>query len=224
MNQTAVIFAIDDDPVNLDILGEFLSCADYRLMTAQSGEAGLAVLAAQPQAVDVVLLDRMMPGMDGMEVLRRIKQDPLLQTLPVVMLTAAGEPEQVAEGISAGCFYYLTKPFDRRVLCEVVAAALRDRSCRSGMQEGMQRFRDLIDEERSRQHQATLAATFHYLNNALNQFQLVLLELQTKGFVEPDILNEIRQSIFKTAKEMREFGQLEHPSREHVEKFIKDHL
>lgn len=81
-----------------------------------------------------------------------------------------------------------------------------------------------IQAERTRTHQATMVATYHYLNNALNQFQLVLLQLDAKGFVDKEILEEIKASINKTAKEMQEFGYLENPTRENVEKFINEHL
>jgi DNA-binding response OmpR family regulator len=88
------------------------------------------MLQATPDRYDAVLLDRMMPGIDGMEVLRRIKLDPKLKVLPVIMQTAASFPEQIAEGLSAGAFYYLTKPYDLTVMLAVVATALRDRAAR----------------------------------------------------------------------------------------------
>ncbi len=219
-----IILAVDDDPINLDIIDEFTQGKGYELITAESGEKALEILRFEQTKVDVVLLDRMMPGMDGLEVLLQIKQDPDLRMTPVILLTAAGEPEQIAEGIKAGCFYYLTKPFNRIVLNEVLAAAIRDHSYRVDMQIGLDRFNNAIKEERSKTHQATLMATYHYLNNSLNQFQLVLLELETKGRVDEAILREIQQSIFKTAQDMREFGQMENVNRENVEKFINDRL
>lgn len=82
----------------------------------------------------------------------------------------------------------------------------------------------LIDLERVRTHQSTMMATYHYLNNALNQFQLVLLHLETTGTVDLSLVADIKSSINKTAFEMREFGQLENPTRENVEKFIQERL
>jgi hypothetical protein len=130
----------------------------------------------------------------------------------------------VAEGIKAGCFYYLTKPFDRIVLNAVLSAALRDYDYRIGVQTGMQRFKKAIEDERSDTHKATLLASYHYLNNALNQFQLVLLELETKGSIDDSILQELKASIVKTADDMREFGHMKNPTRENVQQFIKEHL
>src|SRR5512139_1231298 len=122
----AVLLIVDDTPVNLLLITRFLEDCAYRLETANSGEEAWAMLQAAPDRYDAVLLDRMMPGMDGMEVLRRIKQDSRLKLLPVILQTAASFPEQLAEGLRAGAYYYLTKPFDREVLRAVVATAIRD--------------------------------------------------------------------------------------------------
>jgi len=223
-NQNPVILAVDDDLFNLDVIEEFTSGNGFELLTAKSGAEALDILRCGKTKIDVVLLDRMMPGMNGLEVLKQIKQDPVLGMIPVILLTAACEAAQVAEGVRAGCFYYLTKPFQRTVLNEVLAAALRDYAYRVEVQTGMQRFKKAIEEERSNTHQATMMATFHYLNNSLNQFQLVLMELETKGRIDEELIQEIKASIDKTATEMREFRLMENPTKENVQKFIKDRL
>jgi CheY-like chemotaxis protein len=126
MNAHPVILAVDDDPINLDIIDEFTSGKGFELLTAESGEKALEILLRKKTRVDVVLLDRMMPGMNGLEVLQQIKLDSELEMIPVILLTAASESAQVTEGINAGCFYYLTKPFDRTILNSVLAEALHD--------------------------------------------------------------------------------------------------
>jgi len=219
-----VLLVVDDEQLNHVVVSEFLADENYELIFVDGGEEAWSKLRAEPERYDAVLLDRMMPVVDGIEVLRRMKDDPELGMIPVIMLTAAAEPDQVAEGIKAGCFYYLTKPFARTVLCQVLAAAIRDRNYRIGMQTGLMKFREAIEKEISKTHQATLMAAYHYLNNALNQFQLVLMQLEIKGSVDDAVLQAIKASMKKTAEEMREFGQLEHPTRENVEKFIKDRL
>lgn len=120
-----ILLIVDDEPFNLEIIVEYLSERDYHLMSASDGASALEILAREP--VDLVLLDRMMPGMDGMEVLRRIKADPALQAIPVIMQTAAASPDQVREGLAAGAHYYLTKPFAADSLLAVVGTALQDR-------------------------------------------------------------------------------------------------
>ncbi len=107
-------------------------------MKVYSGEQAILALLSESERFDLVLLDRMMPGIDGIEVLKKIKQDSKLQTLPVILQTAASSPEQVAEGLQHGAFYYLPKPFDEKVLRAVIQTALRDRFVREGeMQELM---------------------------------------------------------------------------------------
>jgi methyl-accepting chemotaxis protein len=89
-------------------------------------------------------------------------------------------------------------------------------------------LRKVIDlersEERAKTHQATIFAAHHYLNNALNNFQLVLIEIENNHHINNELLQKVQDSIFKIAYEMREFGQLENPTKENVEKFIKDRL
>lgn len=120
------VLIVDDTPANLKLIKKFLDGLDYQIELASSGEMAWDMLQMAPDKYDVVLLDRMMPGIDGMEVLRRIKRDPRLKLLPVIMQTAAANPEQLVEGLHAGAYYYLTKPLDREVLRAVIATALRD--------------------------------------------------------------------------------------------------
>lgn len=121
------LLIVDDEPLNLEVIEENLEHTGYRLVTAENGFDALKLLRATPEEFDAVLLDRMMPGMDGIEVLKAMKQDRRLQVLPVILQTAASRPEQVAEGLKAGAFYYLTKPYNRHVLCAVIETALRNR-------------------------------------------------------------------------------------------------
>lgn len=121
------LLIVDDEPFNLEIIVEYLAERDYELVTAGDGASALALLAEDRERFDLVLLDRMMPGLDGMEVLRRIKADPVLQTIPVIMQTAAASAEDLREGLAAGAHYYLTKPFAAGALLAVVHTALQDR-------------------------------------------------------------------------------------------------
>ncbi len=121
-----VILVVDDEPFNLEIIAEYLEGQGYELVMAESGDLAWAMLQAEPARYDVVILDRMMPGIDGIEVLRNIKRDKVLKVLPVIIQTAASAPEQIAEGLREGAFYYLAKPFNPTVLRAVVTTALRD--------------------------------------------------------------------------------------------------
>lgn len=127
MTQTHIL-AVDDEPLNLAIIEEYL-CeeTDYILDTAHDGECAWTALEGASKPYDLVILDRMMPVLDGMALLSRMKADPRFADTPVVMQTAAAAPEQVREGMAAGAYYYLTKPYEPETLCAVVRAAIGDR-------------------------------------------------------------------------------------------------
>lgn len=122
----ARILVVDDEPFNLDIVAEYLDEMDFDLVTVESGEAAWDALSDTEGCFDLVLLDRMMPGMDGIMLLRKIKADERLSSIPVIMQTAATSPEQVREGLAAGAFYYLTKPFEGEALQTIIRSALDD--------------------------------------------------------------------------------------------------
>ncbi|SDH29088.1 SpoIIE family protein phosphatase [Roseospirillum parvum] len=133
---SARILVIDDSLPVRTLLEAHLSGAGYTVVQAEDGDDGWALLEREGNSFDVVLLDRRMPRMDGMEVMARLKATPALDGLPVVMQTAADRQEEIVEGIAAGVYYYLTKPLDPELLLQVVAAAVADRA----------RYRRLSDE------------------------------------------------------------------------------
>jgi CheY-like chemotaxis protein/anti-sigma regulatory factor (Ser/Thr protein kinase) len=118
------LLLVDDEPFNLELMTELLLDAGYAVDTAESGEDAWAMLEADGERYSTILLDKMMPGISGFEVLRRIKNTPRLEFLPVIMQTAVGAAASVQESLAAGAFYYLTKPFSREMLQAVVEAAV----------------------------------------------------------------------------------------------------
>jgi CheY-like chemotaxis protein len=124
------VLVVDDDPLILEVLQTVLDLEEFRVTTATDGASALERLAeARP---DVVVCDVMMPGMDGLEVCRRIKADPATAAVPVVLLTARDRSEDRAEGEAAGCDAYLTKPFSPLHLIEVIGE-VRARTPASGV-------------------------------------------------------------------------------------------
>lgn len=107
---TARVLVVDDTRANLKLLEARLSAEYFEVLTAHSGQEALDLLARE--RVDVVLLDVMMPGMDGFEVCRRIKSDPGTMRLPVVMVTALDQPTDKIQGLRAGADDFLAKPVD----------------------------------------------------------------------------------------------------------------
>jgi CheY-like chemotaxis protein len=149
-DQAKTVLVVDDEEFNRDILNECLQDAGYRVLLAIDGRQGLAELAAHPET-DLIVLDRMMPGIDGLEVLRRIKADARCRDLPIIMQTAAAATQQILEGIQAGAFYYLTKPYERGLLLAIVETACADRERLREMQRtlaGQQAVMGLLDEGR----------------------------------------------------------------------------
>lgn len=130
--RNARILVVDDEPMNLEIIAEHLEEANYALEFAANGAEAWDMLNADPARFDLVLLDRMMPVMNGMELLVKLKDDARFRHLPVVMQTAAAAKDQVAEGLRRGAYYYLTKPFERVVLLAIVEAALEQGRIRNG--------------------------------------------------------------------------------------------
>ncbi len=109
----STILAVDDTPDNLDLIAEFLG-DDYTVKAAISGEVALRIL--ERETPDLILLDIMMPGMDGYEVLRRIKQSPRHQEIPVLFLTAWHDVHHEIKGLELGAVDYVTKPVNFALL------------------------------------------------------------------------------------------------------------
>ena len=107
---TARVLVVDDIPANLKLLEARLSAEYFQVVTAFCGPDALDICAQQ--RIDVVLLDVMMPGMDGFEVCRRIKSDPATQDIPVIMVTALDQPTDKLQGLESGADDFLTKPVD----------------------------------------------------------------------------------------------------------------
>lgn len=144
-SDAAAILAVDDDPTALVMMQALLSRLGYQVVTATGGNQALEALRAQPIAA--ILLDREMPGMNGIDTVRAIKADDSLTSVPIIMVTGSNDPAQVREGIEAGVFYYLEKPADAQLLSSVVSAALRQASERTVLSSGENSTRgfDLTD-------------------------------------------------------------------------------
>jgi signal transduction histidine kinase len=117
------VLIVDDERRNAELLKVMLLPEGYVLLTATSGEDALALLADQQP--DLILLDVMMPGMDGYQVATRIKQNPATNNIPVIMLTALDDRNARMLGLNAGAEDFLTKPVDRAELCVRVRNLLR---------------------------------------------------------------------------------------------------
>lgn len=121
------VLIVDDEELNLLLIQEFLAEESLVLDVYSDPLAAWERLQQPDIDYDLVVLDRMMPGLDGMEFLRRMKREGRFLNIPVVIQTAASSPEQVREGLAAGAYYYLTKPYEPEALTSIVRGALEDR-------------------------------------------------------------------------------------------------
>ncbi len=134
MQTNATILVVDDEAMNVELLQAILSPEHYKVLTAANGAEALETLAKE--GVDLVLLDVMMPRLDGFEVTRRIRANPETQNLPVILITALRETSERITGIEAGCDEFITKPFDKAEVLARIKTLLR-----------LNYFRSQIDEK-----------------------------------------------------------------------------
>lgn len=125
MAKESILIVEDEDDIR-ELLRYNLAKEGYQVHGAATGEEALKLV--QTRSPDLILLDLMLPGIDGLEVCRRIKVDPQTRHLPIVMLTAKGEEGDIVTGLELGADDYITKPFSPRVLLARLRAALRRRS------------------------------------------------------------------------------------------------
>ena len=122
----ARILAVDDEPLNLKLLRSMLVARGYHLLTASDGRQALEMVRSEPP--DLILLDVMMPDMDGYEVTERLKADPATREIPIIMITALNGEDDKKRGLAAGADEFLNKPINASELGARVASLLRLRT------------------------------------------------------------------------------------------------
>ena len=123
--ERATVLVVEDDPILLSTLSVNLTREGYRVLTAGDGESGLAIARREGSRLDLLLLDVMLPGMNGIQVLRAVRVDG---DVPVLMLSARGEEQDKIDGLELGADDYVVKPFALRELLARVRAGVRRRA------------------------------------------------------------------------------------------------
>src|ERR1041384_6909854 len=126
MSSQQPILVVDDDPGIRLLIETILRREGYSIITAEDGMKAKAMIERKRETFSSILLDWNMPEMTGIELLRWIKEQPELENPPVIMQTALDSPERIREGIDAGAYYYLVKPFDEMLLVSIVKGAVSD--------------------------------------------------------------------------------------------------
>ena len=117
-----IILSVDDEPANLKLLENILVPRGYEVVSVASGEDALRTIKTRP--IDLVLMDLMLPGMDGLQVSRKIKDNKRYRNIPIIMLTAHTGVASFIKSLSNEVFAHLQKPFDTEELVKIVRAAL----------------------------------------------------------------------------------------------------
>jgi DNA-binding response OmpR family regulator len=125
-SQNIKVMAVDDDEINLEILIKNLKDSGYDTLAYQDGQEAWQHMNDNPESVDIVLLDKMMPKMNGMDVLSKMKEHSMLKNIPVIIQTGDVGINEVKQGMECGAYYYLCKPFDPTIMVAMVNAASRD--------------------------------------------------------------------------------------------------
>lgn len=137
-----IILVVDDEEDILELVRFNLSREGFTILCAATGEAAWDLL--KTQRIDLLVLDLMLPGMDGLELARRLKGEPRTQAVPIVMLSAKGEESDIVAGLELGADDYVTKPFSPRVLTARVRAVLRRRTRPEKAEEEVLEIYDLM--------------------------------------------------------------------------------
>jgi len=192
--ESGLLLVVDDNEENRDVLARRLQKQGHWAVTAPGGQEALEALAEQP--FDLVLLDIMMPEMDGYEVLSRIKNNPQTQRLPVIMISALDEMDSVVRCIEMGAADYLPKPFNPTLLRARVGASLREKRARDRelryTAELAESYRKLQELERLRDD-----LTYMIVHDLRTPLTSLLSGLQTVPLVGD--LNEIQTEMVEIA-------------------------
>ena len=188
------VLVVDDISKNLQVVGTMLRNEGYQVMPATSGAQALERAQAQPP--DLILLDLMMPEMDGLEVCRRLKADPATRQIPIIFLTASNEMEHLVKGFEAGAVDYITKPFNAPELLARVRTHLELKLAR-------ERLREMNDEKNE-----FMGIAAHDLRNPLSAIkgysEMMIEDAQALQHRE---LEENGRRVLETAVRMAEMVQ-----------------
>src|SRR5260221_209289 len=182
------ILVVDDEPDLLELVRHQLQKEHYEVTTALDGEVALAQARRNPP--DLVVLDLMLPGIDGLEVCRRLRADPRTMHVPIVMLTAKGEESDAVIGLAQGADDYVRKPFGAKELVARIAARLRNFREEGPLEmQKIARYGDLVVDPVK--HEVTIAGAPVELT--MTEFKLLQFLIVNRGraYTRNELLNAV---------------------------------
>lgn len=174
-NSEMNILVVDDEPSIRMLISEHLISEGYNSKEASDGLEAQQILESDTHKFDLIILDRSMPKMDGFELLKKLKAHPILKSIPVIMQTALSQKHEILEGLAAGCYYYLTKPFEKDILISIVKTAVSEHHS----------YRLLQDELKNQNQSLMLLDEGHFSYRTLNEAK-VLTMLLAAACPEPE--------------------------------------
>ncbi|HNT76809.1 MAG TPA: response regulator [Anaerolineae bacterium] len=195
--QGHTILVVDDNAANLEVVGEYLVKCGLQVMVARTGEAGLAL--AQQHRPDLILLDVMLPGIDGFETCRRLKTTEHTQEIPVIFMTIVTQVEDKVQGFQVGGVDYITKPFQREEVLARVATHLKIRDLTRSLRRAKEQAEAAREtaEAADRAKSTFMAHVSHELRTPLNGilgYAQVLQRDKALTLMQRNGLNVIQQS------------------------------
>ncbi|AFZ17045.1 adenylate/guanylate cyclase domain-containing protein [Allocoleopsis franciscana] len=154
-DEKGVILIVDDNPDTLDLLFFFLSDSDFTVLVAQNGKIALQIV--EESHPDLILLDVMMPGIDGFEICRRLKANEASQDIPVIFMTALSDTEDKVKGFNVGAVDYITKPIQEEVLKARITTHLTIRNLNCSLVEQNKRLQAEIRERQQKEEELRLS-------------------------------------------------------------------
>ena len=171
------ILVVDDEEDILELVKYNLEREGFQVKCAESGET--AMTRTRQEAPDLIVLDLMLPGIDGLEVARRLKQDQKTAGIPIVMLTAKGEEADIVTGLELGADDYIPKPFSPRVLIARIKAVMRRQSQAAHDPDSIRKIGNLTIDPRRR----TVSADDNLIDLTYSEFQILLFLAGRPGWV-----------------------------------------